>query len=273
MSNIYDALRKAGGDEPPERKRAAAKEKAAAPAAPAGEAEAPPVPAAGARLVPRGSIAGHLIGEPDLAFLKELDRLRASLEVTLGARLPHRVGFLAATTGEGTTTLAMHFAHLMAHLAERRVLLVDADMGRSNVALSAVVEDRDGLTELLRGERSAADVVLATEEPNLHFLPAGRDQVRYVETTTPGRLRTVLTDLSHYYDWIVVDIAPVLRHPEASVIGAATDGLVFIVRAHRTSRDVARRAMEELNVARCRILGTVLNARREPLPGFLRERV
>jgi Mrp family chromosome partitioning ATPase len=269
MSHIYDALRKAGGEEPrppqPDESGAAA-----------GTAAAPrPGEAARARVpvTPRGTVSGRLFAEPDLEFLKELDRLRASIEVILGSGGRRTVGFMAATRGEGATTLALHFAFLMARIVERSVLLVDADMGRVSRGLSDALGDRSGLTELLRGEASPEDVVLGTDEPHLHFLPAGRDQIRHVEAATSGRMRSVLEDLSARYDWVVVDMPAALQHPEAPMIGAACDGVVLVVRAHRTRRELVGRAVEELNVARCRLLGTVLNARKESLPGFLRERV
>jgi Mrp family chromosome partitioning ATPase len=270
MSHIYDALRKAGGDEPrpPQTEATTGEPAAGAPGAPSAE------PGRARRiLMPRGAVTGRLFAEPDLEFLKELDRLRASIEVILGSGGRRAVGFLAATVGEGATTLSLHFAYLMARIVERNVLLVDADMGRSSIGLSEALGDRGGLTELLRGEAAAEDVILGTEEPRLHFLPAGRDQIRHVEAATSGRLRPVLEELSGFYDWVIVDMPAALRHPEAPVIAAACDGVVLVVRAHRTRREMAQRALDELNVARCRVLGTVLNGRCESLPGFLRDRV
>jgi Mrp family chromosome partitioning ATPase len=162
---------------------------------------------------------------------------------------------------------------MLASVAARHVLLVDADMGRSNAGLSAAVGERVGLTEILRHETPIEDALLATEDAGLHFLPAGKDQVHHVETIMNGPVRPLLDQLGAAYDWVVLDLPPVLRHPECRTLGAACTGVVLVVRAHRTPRSVVQRAMGELNLARCRLLGSVLNARRESLPRFLRERV
>lgn len=272
MSHIYDALRKAGGEEPrpPKGSETAAGAEGAQAAAPA---DAPGAARPARVLTPRGRVTGRLYAEPDLELLKEVDRLRASVEVILGPTGRRTVGFVASGVGEGATTLALHFAFLLSRIVERRVLLVDADCARSNRGLSEAVGERAGLTELLRGELTPEEAILATEEPRLHFLPAGRDQIRHIEAATSGRLRPLLEDLGGYYDWVILDLAAALRHPEAPVIGASCDGVVLVVRAHRTRRELVQRALEELNFARCRVLGTVLNGRRESLPAFLRERV
>jgi capsular exopolysaccharide synthesis family protein len=256
VSHIYDALRKAGGDEP--RKP--------------GE-----TPAAGGErrggLAPRGRLTGRLLGDAGFELMKEVDGLRHGIEGAVGPAPRRVVGLAGAVLGDGATTLAVHLAHLLARVVQYRVLLIDGDMARSNAGLSQVVSDRPGLSELLRQQVAVEDAILATEEGGLHFLPAGRDPIRHVEAAASASLRPLLDQLGNAYDWVVIDLPPVLRHPETRTIAAACTGVVLVIRAHRTARAIAQRAAGELNLARCRVLGCALNARRESLPRFLLERV
>ncbi len=266
MSHIFDALNKARGGEPP---------KTAGPGE-AGPPGQPPRTAQGEepsrRFEPAGRLDAGLLGEPNRDLLQELDSLRQSIEVGLG-RSPRRViGLTAARPGEGTSTMALNYAWLLARVADRRTLLVDANMTPATLGLSAAAGDRAGLSDLLSQELQPEHVILATAEPNLHFLPAGRDRVHHAAGIGSGLLRPLFDGLGRYYEAVVVDIAPVLEHPEAPYVGAACDGVVLVVRAHQTRRELALRALAELNFARCRILGTVLNGHRGNLPGFLRER-
>ncbi len=258
MSHIYDALRKASQQQPP-----------------AGSAVPADTDAGGSPngLTPRAAVGGKLLGAPAIGFLQQLDSVRASLEALLPPPMHRVVGFVGCRPGEGATTLALHFAQLMARVVERRVLLVDTDLGQPNLGLSGAVGERSGFCELLRGEARPEDVVLGTEEPRLHFLPAGREQARHIDATASDRVRPVLDGLAGHYDWVVVDMAPVLRRSEARLIGIACTGIVLVVRAHRTPRALAQRALAELTLSRCRVLGSVLNDRKESLPRFLRERV
>ena len=61
--------------------------------------------------------------------------------------------------------------------------------------------------------------------------------------------------------------------PETAIFASSTDGVVLVVRANRTRREVVQKAIDVLNKARCRLLGVVLNDRRYPIPGFIYRRI
>jgi len=252
VSQIYDALRKAGGEEP--RRPSEGSE-----------------PRAG--LTPRGRLTSRLLGEPGRELLADVDGLRQGLEGMLGGSPRRVVGFAGSVVGEGATTLAAHFAHLLARTSGRRVLLVDADLSRSGAGLSSAIGERVGLAEVLRRQAPLEDAVLATEDAGLHFLPAGKDGAHSAEATSAGAVKPLIDQLGAAYDWVIVDLPPVLRHADARAIGSACTGIVLVVRGNRTPRAFAQRATRELNLSRCVVLGCVLNARKESLPRFLRERV
>ncbi len=270
MSHIYDALKKSRGGEPPQ---PGGPDESGPPPAPPAErptahAEEPP-----RRFEPSARVEGGLVGQPHQELLQELDPLRRSIEVSLG-RSPRKViGLTGAVPGEGASTMALHYAYLLARVAGQRTLLVDADMARAGVGLSLAAGEREGLSELLAADLPVERMILSTGEANLHFLPAGLDRVHQAAGVGSGRLRPLFDVLGRYYDTVVVDIAPVLRHPESPFIGTACDGVILVVRAHQTRRELSQRALAELNFARCRILGTVLNGRKGKLPGYLAEEV
>ena len=264
MSHIYDALNKSKGEDP---KRPETGEQSTP------EPPAPP-PAEGRRAVaPKKRIEGSLLANPHHEFLRELETLRDNVEVNFGRAERRVVGFAGAIAGEGASTLAVHFAYLQARLAGKRVLLIDADMARAHQSLSDAVADEAGLSELLLADQPLENLVLATEDEHLHFLPSGRDRIHHVESIGAGRLRPIFEMVGRTYDSVVVDHAPIREHPEAPIVASACDGVVLVVRAHQTRREIVQRALSELNFSRCRILGTILNARKESLPGFLQGRV
>jgi Mrp family chromosome partitioning ATPase len=146
-------------------------------------------------------------------------------------------------------------------------------MSRSSAGLSSAIGERAGLVEVLRRQAPLEDALLATEDAGLHFLPAGKDGARQVEAASTAAVKPLIDQLGAAYDWVIVDLPPVLRHAETRAIGCACTGIVLVVRGNRTPRAFAQRATRELNLSRCVVLGCVLNARQESLPRFLRERV
>jgi non-specific protein-tyrosine kinase len=83
----------------------------------------------------------------------------------------------------------------------------------------------------------------------------------------------VFEELRRHYAYLVVDTSPLLLAPEASMVAAASDGVVMVVRANRTRREVVQRGIRLLSQGQCRVLGAVLNDRSFPIPPFLYRRL
>jgi protein-tyrosine kinase len=224
-------------------------------------------------VVPQRTWETDLLDNSYGGMVQELSELRESLETLLQRRGRRVIAFAGSVAGEGGTTIALHYAQLLAIVAEQRVLLVDGDMGRSRASLSRGLEKQDGLSELLRGDLPLEQVVLKSTIPNLHFLPAGRDQINHVEAARRGDPRRLFDRLNHYYDVLIIDCPAVLEYGESTPLSAASDGVVVVVKANVTRREVVQQTLAKLNRSRCRILGTVLNSYNEKIPGFINERI
>ena len=79
--------------------------------------------------------------------------------------------------------------------------------------------------------------------------------------------------MTRHYAFVVIDAGASLAAPETALLASSTAGVVLVVRANRTRREVVQRAVDALNRARCRVLGVVLNDRRYPIPGFIYRRI
>ena len=87
------------------------------------------------------------------------------------------------------------------------------------------------------------------------------------------RVRAVLDEIQRHYAFVVLDGAPLVDSPESSFLAAATDGVVLVVRANRTRREVVQRGLRLLHQSNCQVLGAVLNERKYPIPSFLYRRL
>jgi len=207
----------------------------------------------------------------------EMERLRQRVLLELGPVSSATLVFTGAVDGEGSTTLALLFARELAQAEQRPVLLVDADIDGYETSLSGAMKSVQapsvGLTDLLlrRGELSQA--LLATEQPNLHFLHRGGDIGAPLDVIKTEAVRSLFKELERHYAYVIVDTSPVLQAPETSLLGAAADGVVVVIRANRTRREVVQRGLRMLGQGNCRILGAVLNERRYPIPPFVYRRL
>jgi chromosome partitioning protein len=134
--------------------------------------------------------------------------------------------------GVGKTTTSVNLAASLA-VAERRVLLVDMDPQGN--AGSGVGADKDLIEEsiydALINDVPAAKLVLATELPYLHLLPATSDlagaELELISVTDRERkLKRILATLSDSYDYIFIDCPPSLSLLTINAMTAANSVLI-----------------------------------------------
>ncbi len=80
------------------------------------------------------------------------------------------------------------------------------------------------------------------------------DGQRVSETT--GRVLDILREAA---DVVLFDAPPVLAITDATLLAARVDGVLLVVDAGATRRDLARRARAQLERVNARLLGVVLN--------------
>ena len=220
----------------------------------------------------------EVVSKDKLSFRvsRELHKLRERIDLEIPRTGRRVISVAAAVASEGSSTVALQLARTMALAGSGSVLLVDADLGRLGRSLSKAIKSaagRPGLVEVLGGAIELSKAVLSTDEPNLHFLPAGGEAGQAVDAIPLERMRQFLDDMGQVYRLVVVDCSSILENPEIPAITALTDGVVVVVRANRTRREVVQRALLLMQSARCRVLGVVLNQRRYPIPEFIYRRL
>ena len=90
-------------------------------------------------------------------------------------------------------------------------------------------------------------------------MSAGYDSSNPAELIESRRMKELLQVLgtSSKYSYIVVDSPPLIAASEALILSHMVDGVIFVVRAERTRRDIVKRETELIN--QNKILGVVLN--------------
>jgi capsular exopolysaccharide synthesis family protein len=181
----------------------------------------------------------------NLLFMSPDKRLRSILVTSSGPQ-------------EGKTTTATSLAITMAGNGSR-VLLVDADMRRPRVHRIFGASNSVGLSSLILGEGSLADTVKETEVPNLAILPCGPVPPNPAELLHTAAFQRLLGAMAGTFDLVIIDSPPVGVVADAAVIATNMDGTLVVLKAGRTSREVAQQAVRQLRDVNARILGAVLN--------------
>jgi non-specific protein-tyrosine kinase len=162
--------------------------------------------------------------------------------------------------GEGKS---MTVANLAGALAQggRRVILVDGDLHRPRQHRIFGLRNNTGLTTALIANVAGNldDILQDTGVTGLRVLTSGPLPPNAAELLGSTRMRELLADLHTRADVVVIDSPPVTALSDAAVLAMQTDGVLLVLDAGKTRRELAKRATEALNRVQARVVGVVLN--------------
>lgn len=215
----------------------------------------PALPTSARRLLPGANPGNELYWQTLLA--ESVDALRTQLLHAAHLEPLRVIMITSASGGEGKTSLASHLATSLAR-ARRRVLLVDGDLRNPGLHRQFSLPSEPGLSEVLRGEKSFADVVRPTPQNRLALVPAGRWDSEAVQALAQKGSGSIFDGLKDEYDFIVVDSSPVLPVADSLLLGQHVDGVVFAVLREESRLPAIYAAHQRLATLGIRLLGTVV---------------
>ncbi|MFP6663194.1 MAG: polysaccharide biosynthesis tyrosine autokinase [Deltaproteobacteria bacterium] len=184
--------------------------------------------------------------------------LRTALLFSTPEQAPQTMLFTSALESEGKTTTSLNTAIVFARLGAR-VLIIDADMRRASCHRRFGVANDYGLSEVLTGQRDFDEVVVKTSVEGVFMLTAGSLPPNPTELLASDTMRELFATCAEHFDYVIVDSPPVMAVNDAVVMGNMVDGVVLVVRAHHTPRQILQRAEARLLQARSHVLGVLLN--------------
>ena len=183
------------------------------------------------------------------------------------------VMFAASVSGEGTSLVAREFAASLAAQGEVETLLVDANMRRPSVHEIFRTARDPGLSDHILADAPLSECLRPTSVPRLTLLTAGRPVVSSPRVLAHSRMEGMLAELRRRFGCVVLDVPSLLSFSDGIQLSRRVDGVVMVIRSGRTKRELVQHALELLDGAGARVLGSVLNRRRFYIPRFFYERL
>ncbi|WP_375385848.1 polysaccharide biosynthesis tyrosine autokinase [uncultured Microbacterium sp.] len=164
----------------------------------------------------------------------------------------------SSVPSEGKTTSTINLAIALAD-AGKRVALIDADLRKPKVAEYLGIEGGAGLTDVLIGRASLADVMLPWGQRSLFVLPAGRIPPNPSELLGSDQMRTLLDALERDFDVVLCDAPPLLPVTDAAILARRTSGAIVVVAAGRTNKRQLDGAVDALITVDAKVAGVVMS--------------
>ncbi|CAK0775026.1 putative ATPases involved in chromosome partitioning-like [Gammaproteobacteria bacterium] len=177
------------------------------------------------------------------------------------------IHFVAATGGEGTSTIAREFSFMTATSGHRRTLLVDGNAASLETALLFGCPTDRGIVDYVR-DGVPYDAALRSLSHATLTIGAlvGVGAGMHLDAKS---VRATYADFRERYELTVVDCSSITAGLYSQLVPEAADGIVMVIQAEKVRPVVAQYAKGLVEQAGGNFLGAVLNKRRNYIPEFL----
>lgn len=161
--------------------------------------------------------------------------------------------------GEGKSTTATNVAWAFAR-AGYKTLLIDADI--RNSVMSGVFKSREkitGLTDYLAGTQDLSHGLCETDVENLFVVQSGAVSPNPAALLQSANFERMIETLRKYFDYIIVDTAPIGVVIDAAIIVQKCDASILVAEAGVAKRREVQKAKSQLEQTGIPFLGVVLN--------------
>lgn len=190
--------------------------------------------------------------------------LRTNIQFASPDKPVHTILTTSTSPDDGKSTTIANLAITFAASGSPTVL-VDADLRRPHLHRIFNLSNDTGLTtlvsEMARGREgeAARPPLQDTQIPNLKVLTSGPVPPNPAEILASQRMAEILALLRGSAEYVLIDTPPIIAVTDAAVLAPRADGVLLVINAGKTRRDLAVKARDMLRQVNANLLGVVLN--------------
>jgi len=197
----------------------------------------------------------EVLADPRAPVTEAYHSVRTALQFASDHGVPKTLLVTSTRAAEGKSSTSMALAQNFARLGAS-VLLIDGDLRKPS--FRAPSSATEGLSNLLAGATNVRECIHKTNFERLFLLPSGPIPPNPAELLSTDRFRSLLGEVSGWFDYVVVDAPPVLGLADAPLLSSVCEGTMMVFEAGKIRRGAALNAVNRLRAADAHILGGVL---------------
>jgi succinoglycan biosynthesis transport protein ExoP len=185
--------------------------------------------------------------------------LRTSLLFSSAGKPPQTILVTSSQPSEGKTTTAINTAVTLAQ-SDADVVIVDCDLRRPRLHSYFDLDNSQGLTNYLSGERNTENLIKPCRTlPRLKVITSGPIPPNPAELLSSNEMKNLLQFLRGRYKHVIIDSPPAISFTDAAILSTQVDGVILVAMAGKSSIHLMRRFKHRLANLGARIYGVVLN--------------
>ncbi len=204
-----------------------------------------------------GRVYGNMTAESGkFAIVEGYKLARTNIVFTLSSGRSNCFAVTSWSKGEGkstaTTNLAISFSKM-----DKKVILLDADLRRPNVANLLNVNNKVGLTDHLSSLASYEDVIVKDVLPNLDVVTCGTIPPNPSELLGSEEMARFIEKIKDSYDYVIFDTPPVGVVADALLLNQYILGFVAVVRENVTTHKDIENLVQNITLAHSKVIGFI----------------
>lgn len=201
------------------------------------------------------------IAQKKLEFIKKAEEYYNALctNIQLSGDKLKAISVTSVSPGEGKTTTSVNIAWSFAR-AGYKTLLIDGDT--RNSVISGFFKSREkitGLTEFLSGTADLSHGLCDTNIENLFVVQSGSVSPNPTALLQSKNFNDMIETLRKYFDYIIVDTAPIGIVIDAAIITQKCDASILVTATGEANKRDVQKAKQQLKQTGKLFLGVVLN--------------
>ena len=201
------------------------------------------------------------IAQKKLEFIKKTEEYYNALctNIQLSGDKLKVISVTSVNPGEGKSTTSINIAWSFAR-AGYKTLLIDGDI--RNSVMSGVFKSREkitGLTEFLSGTTDLSHGLCDTNIENLFVVQSGSVSPNPTALLQSKNFNDMIETLRKYFDYIIVDTAPIGIVIDAAIITQKCDASILVTAMGEANKRDVQKAKQQLEQTGKPFLGVVLN--------------
>jgi Mrp family chromosome partitioning ATPase len=210
-------------------------------------------------------------GRVDLGELARQEEIKLVQQLFLmpGSKAPLAVLFAGVERDNGCAGICIRAGQTLARLKPQSVCVVDANPRSPMLNRLVGADNESGLATAACSAGAAPMLAWRLAPDNLWLLPAGSVPSDPDSFPTADRVRPCIQELGATFQHILINGPPVTPYAAPLALSQAVDGVVLVLEANVTRREIVRACKSSLEDRDIPLLGIVLNDRTFPIPQAL----
>jgi len=195
---------------------------------------------------------------PQDPVVESLRSLRTALQFAMLDATTNVVLITGPTPGIGKSFASVNFAAVLG-AANKKVLLIDADLRKGHLNQYFGQGRECGLSEVVSGSALLADALRRNVAPNVDFLATGTLPPNPAELLMTPATQALLQQLATQYDLVIVDTPPVLAASDTAILAPLAGAVFMVARAEVTSLGELQESAKRLAHSGVQTRGVIFN--------------